>query len=82
MLNRKQYFIREHAGLLKLSDVYDILDPESKAKIGEAREKWFDDKGKTMPADERTKLDENRKQQKYLVKTEEAFRKAWNALPK
>jgi uncharacterized protein YxjI len=38
MLNRKQYFIREHAGLLKLSDVYDILDPESKAKIGEARE--------------------------------------------
>lgn len=38
MLTRKQYFIREHAGLLKLSDVYDILDPESKAKIGEARE--------------------------------------------
>jgi uncharacterized protein YxjI len=38
MLNRKQYFIREHAGLLKLSDVYDILDPETKIKIGEARE--------------------------------------------
>jgi len=38
MLNRTQYFIREHAGLLKLSDVYDILDPESKTKIGEARE--------------------------------------------
>ncbi|SRR5690606_5005579 len=38
MLNRTQYFIREHAGLLKLSDVYDILDPESKVKIGEARE--------------------------------------------
>jgi uncharacterized protein YxjI len=38
MLTRKQYFIREHAGLLKLSDVYDILDPESKIKIGEARE--------------------------------------------
>jgi uncharacterized protein YxjI len=38
MLNRNQYFIREHAGLLKLSDVYDILDPVSKAKIGEARE--------------------------------------------
>ncbi len=38
MLNRKQYFIREHAGLLKLLDVYDILDPESQAKIGEARE--------------------------------------------
>ncbi|MDF3055890.1 MAG: hypothetical protein K0R17_105 [Rariglobus sp.] len=38
MLNRTQYFIREHAGLLKLSDVYDILDPQSQAKIGEARE--------------------------------------------
>ena len=38
MLNRKQYFVREHAGLLKLSDVYDILDPETKVKIGEARE--------------------------------------------
>lgn len=38
MLNRKQYFVREHTGLLKLSDVYDILDPESKTKIGEARE--------------------------------------------
>src|SRR5215216_2815373 len=38
MLNRKQYFVREHAGLLKLSDVYDILDPDTKVKIGEARE--------------------------------------------
>ena len=38
MLNRKQYFVREHAGLLKLSDVYDILDPDTRAKIGEARE--------------------------------------------
>lgn len=38
MLNRKQFFIREHVGLLKLSDVYDILDPDSQAKIGEARE--------------------------------------------
>lgn len=38
MLNRKHYFIREHVGLLKLSDVYDILDPETKSKIGEARE--------------------------------------------
>jgi uncharacterized protein YxjI len=40
MLNRKQYFIREHVGLLKLTDVYDILDPESKVKIGEAREEF------------------------------------------
>lgn len=38
MLNRKNYFIREHAGLMKLTDVYDILDPESQVKIGEARE--------------------------------------------
>jgi uncharacterized protein YxjI len=38
MLNRQQYFIREHAGLLKLHDVYDILDPATKEKIGEARE--------------------------------------------
>ena len=38
MLTRTQYFIREHVGLLKLSDTYDILDPHSKVKIGEARE--------------------------------------------
>lgn len=38
MLNRTTFFIREHTGLLKLSDVYDILDPDTKAKIGEARE--------------------------------------------
>lgn len=38
MLERTQYFIREHVGLLKLTDVYDILDPETKVKIGEARE--------------------------------------------
>ena len=38
MLNRQQYFVREHVGLLKLSDRYDILDPDSKMKIGEARE--------------------------------------------
>ncbi len=38
MLQRSRYFIREHVGLLKLTDVYDILDPDSKTKIGEARE--------------------------------------------
>jgi uncharacterized protein YxjI len=38
MLNRKNYFIREHVGLMKLSDVYDILDPDTQVKIGEARE--------------------------------------------
>ena len=35
MLNRKQYFIKEHVGMMKLTDVYDILDPETQAKIGE-----------------------------------------------
>lgn len=39
MLNRKSYFIREHVGLLKLSDTYDILDPETKEQIGIAKEK-------------------------------------------
>ena len=38
MLNRQTYFIREHVGLIKLTDAYDILDPVSKAKLGEARE--------------------------------------------
>ncbi|MCX6938310.1 MAG: phospholipid scramblase-related protein [Verrucomicrobia bacterium] len=38
MLNRQAYFIREHVGLLKLTDAYDILDPVSKTKLGEARE--------------------------------------------
>ena len=38
MLNQKQYFIREHVGLLKLSDAYDILEPESHRKLGLARE--------------------------------------------
>jgi len=39
MLNRKTYFVREHVGLMKLSDTYDILDPETQQKIGIAKEK-------------------------------------------
>jgi uncharacterized protein YxjI len=39
MLNRKTYFIREHVGLMKLSDTYDILDPETKQQLGIAQEK-------------------------------------------
>jgi uncharacterized protein YxjI len=39
MLTRKSFFIREHVGFLKLSDTYDILDPESQAQIGIAKEK-------------------------------------------
>ena len=38
MLARSQYFIREHVGVLKLSNTYDILDPESHTVIGVAKE--------------------------------------------
>ncbi len=39
MLNRKSFFIREHVGLMKLSDTYDILDPETTEQLGIAKEK-------------------------------------------
>ena len=39
MLNRKTFFIREHVGVLKLSNTYDILDPETKEQLGIAKEK-------------------------------------------
>ncbi|HUS90245.1 MAG TPA: phospholipid scramblase-related protein, partial [Phycisphaerae bacterium] len=39
MLNRNSYFVREHVGVLKLSDTFDILDPETQAPIGIAKEK-------------------------------------------
>lgn len=39
MLNRKSYFIREHVGFMKLSDTYDILDPETQQQLGIAKEK-------------------------------------------
>ncbi|MFW5844860.1 MAG: phospholipid scramblase-related protein [Planctomycetota bacterium] len=32
------YFIREHVGMLKLADTYDILDPATQQTIGVARE--------------------------------------------
>ena len=38
MLDRSQYFIREHVGMFKLTDTYDILDPETQVQIGRARE--------------------------------------------
>ena len=38
MLTRHNYFIREHVGLLKLSDTYDIIDPENQQLIGFAKE--------------------------------------------
>jgi uncharacterized protein YxjI len=39
MLSRKTYFIREHVGFMKLSDTFDILDPETQEQIGIAKEK-------------------------------------------
>lgn len=39
MLDRQSYFIREHVGMLKLSDTYDILDPETQEPLGIAKEK-------------------------------------------
>ena len=38
MLDRSTYFVREHVGFLKLTDTYDILDPESQQQLGIARE--------------------------------------------
>ena len=39
MLNRKTFFIREHVGLIKLSNTYDILDPEVEGLLGIAQER-------------------------------------------
>ncbi len=39
MLDRNAYFIKEHVGFLKLSDTYDILDPNTQQQIGIAKEK-------------------------------------------
>ena len=39
MLTRKTYFIREHVGFMKLTDTYDILDPETQDHLGIAKEK-------------------------------------------
>jgi len=38
MLNRRTYFIREHAGVFKLKNTYDILDPETQQQLGYALE--------------------------------------------
>ncbi len=39
MLNRQSYFIREHVGFMKLSNTYDILDPDTQRQIGIAQER-------------------------------------------
>lgn len=38
LLNQKTYVVKERVGFLKLTDVYDILDPQSGAIIGVAKE--------------------------------------------
>jgi uncharacterized protein YxjI len=39
MLDRTAYYIREHVGFLKLSDTFDILDPDTQEPLGIAKEK-------------------------------------------
>jgi hypothetical protein len=38
MLDRKTYVVKERVAMLKLTDTYDILDPDSGAQIGVAKE--------------------------------------------
>ena len=39
MLELNQFFIKEHVGLFKLSNAYDIIDPQTGKKVGLAQEK-------------------------------------------
>ncbi len=39
MLQLNQFFIKEHVGVFKLANTYDIVDPETGKKVGLAREK-------------------------------------------
>ncbi|MGC4074387.1 MAG: phospholipid scramblase-related protein [Nibricoccus sp.] len=39
LLDRRTIFVSEHVGLLKLTGAYDLLDPQTKEKIGIAQEK-------------------------------------------
>jgi uncharacterized protein YxjI len=39
LLDRRTIFVREHVGLLKLTGVYDLIDPQTQEKIGIAQEK-------------------------------------------
>lgn len=38
MLDRNKFFVKEHVGLFKMTDTYDIMDPETNEKIGCAKE--------------------------------------------
>jgi uncharacterized protein YxjI len=35
---QRRFFVREHAGVLKLADTYDILDPDTQHQIGIAKD--------------------------------------------
>ena len=39
MLDRTAFYIKEHVGFLKLSDTFDILDPDTQQQLGIAKEK-------------------------------------------
>jgi uncharacterized protein YxjI len=38
MFHLTKYFVREHVGLLKLTDTFDIIDPQTNQQIGIAQE--------------------------------------------
>lgn len=38
MFDRRAFFIREHVGVMKIKDTYDILDPENQQPLGIAKE--------------------------------------------
>jgi len=38
LLNNRQFFIKERIGLFKLSDTYDIHDPQTQLQIGIAKD--------------------------------------------
>ena len=38
LLNNREFFIKERVAVLKLTDTYDIFDPQTKVQVGIARE--------------------------------------------
>ena len=38
LLGHRHYFVKEHVAVLKLTDVYDIIDPETQQPLGIAKE--------------------------------------------
>lgn len=39
MFDRQSYIVREHVGFMKMTDTYDILDPENGEQLGIAQER-------------------------------------------